>query len=82
MTGIIISILVGAFVGWIAGCLMHSKHGFWFSCLLGIIGGALGSWLAGLLGIAFSGLIGTILVGVAGTCILIALVRIILGKKF
>lgn len=81
--GIIIAILIGAFVGWLAGVFMGSSHGFWFSALLGIIGGALGSWLADRLKINIgSGLLSEIIVGVAGTCVLIALCRLILGKKF
>ncbi len=81
--GLLIAILIGAFVGWLADCFMHSSHGFLFSALLGIIGGALGSWLAGVLGINIgSGLLSQIIVGVIGTCILIAIVRAILGKKF
>lgn len=83
LTSLIITILVGALIGWLAGIFMKSKHGFWFSCLLGIVGSAIGGWLAGLLNISIGGgLIGTIIVGVVGTCILIAIVRAILGKKF
>ena len=82
MIGLIVTILVGALVGWLAGIFMHSSHGFWFSALLGIVGGALGGWLAGLLGISFGGFLGQVIIGVIGTCILIAIVRAILGKKF
>ena len=83
LTSLIITILVGALIGWLAGIFMKSAHGFWLSCLLGIVGSAIGSWLAGALGIHIgSGLVGSIIVGVAGTCILIAIVRLIMGKKF
>ena len=78
---LIIQILLGAFIGWLACLFMKSAHGFWMSCLLGIVGSALGHWLAGFLHITASGLAGFI-VSVAGACLLIAIVRLVLGKKF
>ena len=81
MISLIISILIGAFVGWLAGLIMKSSHGFLMSALLGIVGSALGHFLAGLIGIGGSG-IGGFLISLAGACILIAIVRAILGKKF
>ncbi len=78
---IVVTILVGAFVGWIAGLLMKSKHGFWMNALLGIIGGAIGSGIASLLKLNGNWLV-TILIGIGGTVILIALVRLIMGKKW
>ncbi|MBO4387468.1 MAG: GlsB/YeaQ/YmgE family stress response membrane protein [Treponema sp.] len=83
MVNLLITILVGAFIGWLAGILMKSAHGFLLSCILGIVGSAIGGWLAGVLGIHIgSGLISSLIFGVAGTCILIAIVRAIMGKKF
>lgn len=79
---IIIAVLVGALIGWVAGIIMKSKHGFIMTCLLGIVGSALGSFLAGLIGIGAGSMIGSILIGICGTVILIAIVRAILGKKF
>lgn len=79
---IIITVLVGALIGWVAGIIMKSKHGFIMTCLLGIVGSALGSFLAGLIGIGAGSMIGSILIGICGTVILIAIVRAILGKKF
>lgn len=81
LVALVIKILIGAFTGWLACLFMKSAHGFWMSCLLGIVGSALGHFLAGLIGIAASGLAGFI-VSVAGACLLIFIVRCILGKKF
>lgn len=78
---ILITILVGALIGWLAGLLMKSNHGFWINCIIGIIGSALGSALFHFLGIS-GGLIINIIIDVAGTCILILLLRLILGKKW
>ena len=81
LLSIIISILIGAFIGWLAGVIMKSKHGFWMNCLLGIIGGAVGSGLSGVLGVK-GGLVVSTAMGVVGTIIVIAIVRLIMGKKW
>ncbi|MCQ2594214.1 MAG: GlsB/YeaQ/YmgE family stress response membrane protein [Treponemataceae bacterium] len=78
---IILTILIGALVGWLAGIIMKSKHGFWMNCLLGIVGAALGGWVAGLLHIG-GGFIVTALIQILGTCLLIIIVRAIMGKKW
>ena len=81
MISLILTILVGAFIGWLAGMFMKSKHGFWMSCLLGIIGSALGSGIARVLGVG-GGFLTSLIIGVLGTCLVIAIVRAVLGKKF
>ena len=78
---IIITILVGALIGWLAGIIMKSKHGFWINCLVGIVGSALGSALFGLLHIG-GGLIVNIVIDIVGTCLLIVILRLIMGKKW
>ena len=78
---IICTILIGALVGWLAGKIMKSKHGFWMNCLLGIVGAALGGWIAGVLHIG-GGFIITALIQILGTCLLIIIVRAIMGKKW
>ena len=81
MISIIITILVGAFVGWLAGLLMKSKHGFWVNCLLGILGAFLGGAIASVLHIS-GGVIVSLIIQVLGTCLVIAIARLIMGKKF
>ena len=78
---ILIAILDGALIGWLAGILMKSKHGFWMNCLLGIIGGAVGSAIGSFLKIG-GGWVVSLLLGIAGTVIVIAVVRLIMGKKW
>lgn len=78
---IILTILVGALVGWLAGIVMKSKHGFWINCLVGIIGSWLGKWVFGLLHIG-GGLIVSLIISVVGTCLLIVILRLIMGKKW
>lgn len=36
--GWIITILVGALIGWLAGKLMNSSNGFWMDALIGVVG--------------------------------------------
>ncbi|MBO7485306.1 MAG: GlsB/YeaQ/YmgE family stress response membrane protein [Spirochaetaceae bacterium] len=81
MVSLIVTILVGAFVGWLAGLFMKSKHGFWVNCLLGILGAFLGGAIASVLHIS-GGVIVSLIIQVLGTCLVIAIARLIMGKKF
>ena len=79
---ILITILIGALAGWLAGKLMNMKQGFWMNVLLGIVGSAVGRFIAGLAGIhADKVSIGGILISVAGACLVVWLVRKLGGKK-
>ena len=79
---IIISICVGALVGWLAGILMNAKNGFLMNALLGIVGAVVGRFLAALIGIHASRIsIGGILISVCGACLVIWLYRKLAGKK-
>jgi len=73
----IIAIIVGGIVGWIASILMktNAQMGIVGNVLIGIIGSALGYWLAGLLGLAPSGGFLRFLVGIAGAVLLIFILR-------
>jgi len=73
----IIAIIVGGVVGWIASILMktNAQMGIVGNVLIGIIGSALGYWLAGLLGLAPSGGFVRFLVGIAGAVLLIFILR-------
>ena len=79
---IIITIAVGALVGWLAGLIMKSDHGFWGRVILGIAGSAVGRLIAGLIGITAKQVsIGGILISVAGACLVVWIVRKLGGKK-
>ncbi len=71
LVDLLISILIGAVSGWLAGFIMNSKGGTIRNIILGIAGGFVGSFLCELLGISFAGYLGTILVSVVGACIII-----------
>ncbi|MDO4582361.1 MAG: GlsB/YeaQ/YmgE family stress response membrane protein [Bacillota bacterium] len=75
---LIIWLAVGALIGFIAGKIMKSKSGLIGNIIIGIVGSALGGWLAGLLGIGGAGFsLGGLLVSIGGACLLIFLARLI-----
>lgn len=80
MLEIILSLIVGAVCGYLAGRFMNSGGGLLYNIILGILGGFVGGFLFGLIGISFNGIIGSIICGVAGSCILIWLGRYLKKK--
>ena len=75
---LIISIVIGGIIGWLASIVMktNAQMGIIANVLVGIVGSALGHWIAGLIGISAGG-IGAWLVALAGAIILIAILRAI-----
>jgi uncharacterized membrane protein YeaQ/YmgE (transglycosylase-associated protein family) len=70
---LLISLLIWAVIGWLAGQLIRGRgYGAVINILLGIGGGIIGSILFSLLGLGVGGgVIGNILAGVVGAVILI-----------
>jgi uncharacterized membrane protein YeaQ/YmgE (transglycosylase-associated protein family) len=78
------SLIIGGIVGWLASILMKAdmQMGLIANILVGIVGSALGFWLAGKLGLAGGGMVIQLIVGVAGAALLIFLLRAVgLFKK-
>jgi uncharacterized membrane protein YeaQ/YmgE (transglycosylase-associated protein family) len=52
--GLILSLIVGGIVGWLASMVMktNAQMGLVANVLVGVIGSMLGFWIAGLIGIA------------------------------
>jgi uncharacterized membrane protein YeaQ/YmgE (transglycosylase-associated protein family) len=75
---LIISLVIGGIIGWLASIVMktNAQMGIIANVLVGIVGAALGHWVAGQLGIVAGG-IGGWLVSLAGAIILIAILRAI-----
>lgn len=73
----LIVIIVGGLVGWIASMMMKSdgQMGIIANVLVGIVGSALGFWIAGMLGIAPTGGILRFLVALAGAVLLIFILQ-------
>jgi uncharacterized membrane protein YeaQ/YmgE (transglycosylase-associated protein family) len=77
--GIILWIIFGALVGWIASAIMKSNDGVVMDIVIGIVGAVIGGWLMGFFG--QSGVTGfniySFLVALLGAVVLIAIVRAI-----
>lgn len=77
--GIILWIIFGGLVGWIASLIMKTNEGLILNIILGIVGALLGGWIMSFLG--KSGMTGfnlySFLVALLGAVILIAIVKAI-----
>jgi len=77
--GIILWIIFGALVGWIASLIMKTdaEQGALLNILVGVVGAVIGGWLMSVIG--ESGVEGfnlySFLVALLGACVLIAIVR-------
>jgi len=74
---ILIWIVFGALVGWVASMVMGSGGGLVWDVIVGIIGAVLGGWLMSLIGESgVSGLnLYSFLIALLGAVVLIAIVR-------
>ena len=77
MIDTIISLLMGALAGWIAGNIMNSEGGFFRNMVLGVVGGAVGVVVFRFFGFYAHGTIANIIVSVIGACLCIWF-----GRKF
>jgi uncharacterized membrane protein YeaQ/YmgE (transglycosylase-associated protein family) len=70
-------IVVGGIIGWLASILMktNGQMGIIANVLVGIVGSALGFWLAGLVGIAPGNGVLRFLVALAGAALLIFILQ-------
>lgn len=73
--GLIISLIIAGVCGWLAGKIMKSSFPWYINVIIGLVGGALfsfifGSWL-------ISGIIGNIIGGVIGSCLVIFIIKLI-----
>jgi uncharacterized membrane protein YeaQ/YmgE (transglycosylase-associated protein family) len=73
----IVTIIVGAIVGWLASMVMktNAQMGAIANILVGIVGSSLGFWLAGMLGLTAGSAIAGWLIAIAGAAILIFLLK-------
>jgi len=79
MVNLVVLVVIGGIVGWIASIIAktNAQMGLIANILVGIVGSALGFWLAGLLGLAAYGFLARGLVAVGGAVILIVILKAI-----
>jgi uncharacterized membrane protein YeaQ/YmgE (transglycosylase-associated protein family) len=77
---ILVAVLLGALIGWLAGKIMKSEGSFLRNMILGIVGAALGGWLGSLIKIG-GGWVMSIILAIAGACLIIFLWRLIFKKR-
>jgi uncharacterized membrane protein YeaQ/YmgE (transglycosylase-associated protein family) len=73
----IVTLIVGAVVGWLASMLMktNAQMGAIANIVVGIVGSSLGFWLAGVLGLSTGGPIVGWIVAVLGAALLIFILK-------
>jgi uncharacterized membrane protein YeaQ/YmgE (transglycosylase-associated protein family) len=70
-------LIVGGVVGWLASLIMktNAQMGIIANIVVGIVGAALGFWIAGLLGIGAGSTIVVWLISIGGAVVLIAILK-------
>ena len=75
VSNLLITIVIGAIIGWIAGKLFGFNGGLIRSILLGIGGGFVGGIVLGIIGFKASNILGSIISGVIGAGIILFIAR-------
>lgn len=75
--GLIMTLIIGGIVGWLASLLMktNAQMGLLANIVVGIVGSALGHWLFGAVGLAAMGALGSWIMAVVGAVVLIAILK-------
>ena len=71
MSELIGSLVIGAIIGWAAAKITKSKGGLVRNIVIGILGSALGPYLANMIGLNVTSDIMSLLVSIGGACVLI-----------
>lgn len=76
-------IIIGGLAGWIGSKIMgtDAQMGIIANIVVGVIGGFLGGWIFTLLGIGSGGWIFSFITCLIGACLLLFILKLILGKK-
>jgi uncharacterized membrane protein YeaQ/YmgE (transglycosylase-associated protein family) len=76
--GLIVIVLIGGIVGWLASILMktNAQMGIVANVVVGVVGSVLGSWVAGLLGLGAYGIVSW-LVSLVGAMLLIGILKVL-----
>lgn len=79
----IYAIIIGAIAGWLASMIVgkDAEMGAIANIIVGIVGGAIGSFIFRLIGFTASNIIGQIIVGVVGAVILLSIINAIQNRN-
>ena len=79
MTDLILTIVVGGIIGWLASLAMKTdaQMGKFANVIVGIVGASVGFWGAGLLGVGGGGFVVQMLIAVAGAIVLIWVLKLV-----
>lgn len=82
MIGIIVSLVLGAVIGWLAGNIMRGGgFGLLWNIIIGVIGSFIGSFVMNLLHVnTGGGIVWQIIVGVIGACLLLWVISLLKKK--
>jgi uncharacterized membrane protein YeaQ/YmgE (transglycosylase-associated protein family) len=77
MTSLIVSLVVGGIVGWLASLIMktNAQMGILANVAVGVVGSVLGGWIFGALGLVAYGASGRWVMSIAGAVVLIWLLK-------
>lgn len=79
--GWIITIILGAVAGWLAGYITKgSGYGLLVNIIVGILGGVLGGWIFGLIGLGQTNIIGQLICAVVGAVVLLWIISLFRKK--
>ncbi len=71
-------LVMGGIVGWLAGIIARGRgFGIFGDIVVGVVGAALGGWVANTMGLYASSAFGAFLVALAGAVLLVALTRLV-----
>jgi uncharacterized membrane protein YeaQ/YmgE (transglycosylase-associated protein family) len=71
-------LFIGGVIGWLAGIITRGRgFGILGDIAIGIIGAALGGWMAGVLGLTVGSSFGAFLLALAGAVLLVGLTRLV-----
>ena len=76
--GLILTLIIGAVAGWLAGKIMKGKgFGVIGNIVVGVIGAILGGFLFGLLGVSAGGMLGSLVTATIGAIVLLWIVSLV-----
>ena len=76
---LIMSLAIGGIIGWLASIVMktNAQMGWIANVLVGVVGSALGFWIAGMVGVDASGGILRFVIAIAGAALLIFILSLL-----